>query len=168
MKTFEGLVTSLDENQVFVFGSNWDGFHGGGAAGFASFGEPGNVWRQYDYADKEDGWKGLWNVKGQGEGLQEGTQGKSYALPTCAKAGAQRSLTETFIMNAIRRLYACAEQFPDLDFLVAYTTMNHRLLNGYTLDDMAHFFACEDIPENIVFESGFADMVKEALKGEDD
>jgi hypothetical protein len=31
----ENLITSLNSNEVFVFGSNEDGFHGAGAAGFA-------------------------------------------------------------------------------------------------------------------------------------
>lgn len=52
------IVRHLEENEIFVFGSNANGYHGGGAAAVAmhSFGA---VW-------------------GQGEGLQ----GKSYAIPT--------------------------------------------------------------------------------------
>ena len=51
-------VRNLEENEIFVFGSNASGFHGGGAAAFAmrNFGA---IW-------------------GQGEGLQ----GQSYAIPT--------------------------------------------------------------------------------------
>lgn len=51
-------IDHLEENEIFVFGSNADGFHNGGAAGYAmrNFGA---VW-------------------GQGEGLQ----GQSYAIPT--------------------------------------------------------------------------------------
>lgn len=51
-------IRSLKENEIFVFGSNKGGFHGGGAAAYAmqNFGA---IW-------------------GQGEGLQ----GKSYAIPT--------------------------------------------------------------------------------------
>lgn len=51
-------ITKLEPNEIFVFGSNLQGFHGGGAAALAHrcFGA---VW-------------------GQGEGLQ----GQSYALPT--------------------------------------------------------------------------------------
>lgn len=52
------FITKLDDNEVFVFGSNLQGMHGGGAAATAHrcFGA---VW-------------------GQGVGLQ----GKSYAIPT--------------------------------------------------------------------------------------
>ncbi len=52
------LITSLEENEVFVFGSNLQGYHGGGAARFALH-QFGAMW-------------------GQGEGLQ----GQSYAIPT--------------------------------------------------------------------------------------
>lgn len=52
------MITSLKDNEIFVFGSNLDGFHGGGAARVA-YGRFGAVW-------------------GQGTGLQ----GQSYAIPT--------------------------------------------------------------------------------------
>lgn len=53
-----GRITRLAENEIFVFGSNLDGFHAGGAARVAA-NEFGAIW-------------------GQGVGLQ----GKSYAIPT--------------------------------------------------------------------------------------
>ena len=52
------VVRHLEENEIFVFGSNANGYHGGGAAAVAMH-NFGAVW-------------------GQGEGLQ----GKSYAIPT--------------------------------------------------------------------------------------
>ena len=51
-------IRELSENEIFVFGSNVNGFHGGGAARFA-MNKFGAVW-------------------GNGEGLQ----GSSYAIPT--------------------------------------------------------------------------------------
>ena len=51
-------ITELKENEVFVFGSNLSGSHGGGAAWIA-YQKFGAIW-------------------GQGEGLQ----GQSYAIPT--------------------------------------------------------------------------------------
>ena len=53
-----GMISELKENEVFVFGSNLGGFHGGGAAR-AAMNRFGAVW-------------------GQGVGLQ----GQSYAIPT--------------------------------------------------------------------------------------
>lgn len=52
------LITELDDNEVFVFGSNIQGHHGGGAAALA-FEKFGAEW-------------------GKGTGLQ----GQSYAIPT--------------------------------------------------------------------------------------
>lgn len=57
-RTTPDFITSLAENEVFVFGSNLAGFHGGGAASVAHQ-RFGAVW-------------------GQGVGLQ----GQSYAIPT--------------------------------------------------------------------------------------
>jgi len=51
-------IDHLEENEIFVFGSNASGFHGGGAAAYAMR-KFGAIW-------------------GQGEGLQ----GQSYAIPT--------------------------------------------------------------------------------------
>ena len=57
-RTTPDFITRLAENEVFVFGSNLAGFHGGGAARVAHQ-RFGAVW-------------------GQGVGLQ----GQSYAIPT--------------------------------------------------------------------------------------
>lgn len=51
-------IDQLEENEIFVFGSNANGYHGGGAAAYAMR-KFGAIW-------------------GQGEGLQ----GQSYAIPT--------------------------------------------------------------------------------------
>ncbi len=71
MKTYKGLITKLESNEVFVFGSNLRGFHGAGAAGYASFGVPGNSWRKFNYDKKPHNWEGKWNRKGCSEGLQK-------------------------------------------------------------------------------------------------
>ncbi len=52
------MITSLEDNEVFVFGSNKEGMHIGGAAAFA-----------------QENFGAVW---GKGEGLY----GQSYALPT--------------------------------------------------------------------------------------
>ena len=51
-------ITELKENEIFVFGSNLEGMHGGGAAS-AAYNKFGAIW-------------------GQGVGLQ----GQSYGIPT--------------------------------------------------------------------------------------
>ncbi len=57
-KTIPELITELKQNEVFVFGSNLEGAHGGGAAR-AAYEKFGAIW-------------------GQGVGLQ----GQSYGIPT--------------------------------------------------------------------------------------
>lgn len=73
-------ITQLGENEVFVFGSNLQGMHGGGAAYFA--------------------WKKFGAVWGQGTGLQ----GQSYAIPTM-QGGVEtiKPYTDEFIEFARKR-----------------------------------------------------------------
>ena len=66
------MIRQLGENEIFVFGSNANGYHRGGAAAFAMR-EFGAVW-------------------GQGEGLQ----GKSYAVPTTEGMGQLREAVNSF------------------------------------------------------------------------
>ena len=152
-KFYSGLITKLEKNQVFVFGSNLSGFHGAGSAGFASFNESGNVWRKHHYDIWKYGAKGKWNVKGVGEGFQEGSIGKSYAIPTVTKAGAKRSRTPEEIKNSIIKLYKFAKENPQYEFLVAQE--DKIGLNGYTPQEMAECWKCIEIPENVLFEEMF-------------
>ncbi len=65
-------IDTLQPNEIFVFGSNVNGFHAGGAAATAMH-KLGAVW-------------------GQGEGLQ----GQSYALPTMEGMDSMRAAVERF------------------------------------------------------------------------
>ncbi len=69
-------VRRLEENEIFVFGSNASGMHGGGAAAFAMQ-HFGAVW-------------------GQGEGLQ----GRSYAIPTMEGLPAMAEAINRFALFA--------------------------------------------------------------------
>lgn len=84
----EETITRLEDNEIFVFGSNLGGYHGGGAADIA-FRQFGAIW-------------------GQGVGLQ----GQSYAIPTMGRGGIDeiRTHVEDFI--------TFAESQPELIFLV--------------------------------------------------
>lgn len=66
------MIRQLGENEIFVFGSNANGYHRGGAAAFAM--------REFGA------------VCGQGEGLQ----GKSYAVPTTEGMGQLREAVNRF------------------------------------------------------------------------
>ncbi len=133
-KTYSGKVTSLQPNQIFVFGSNPEGRHGAGAAKYAkdNFGA----------------------IYGQGEGLQ----GQSYALPTKdlrVKANnSLRSISPQDITSNIKKLYDVARANPTKEFLVSdYSESN---LNGYTGQEMANMFnAAGPIPSNMVFNENF-------------
>lgn len=161
IKSYQGLITSLLPNQVFVFGSNIQGFHGAGAAGFASFGKHGNVWRDEAYATKSNGWKGLWNVKGVGEGFQEGTKGKSYAVPTVLRPNARRSRTKDEIVHSILFMYQFAYKNPQWEFLVSDSSMN-----GYSDYEMGQMYIdAGPIPSNVVFSEKYAGMIRTGIKG---
>lgn len=159
MKYYQGKIIKLKENQVFVFGANKQGFHGAGSAGYASFGISGNVWRQFDYANKTDGWVGKWNVKGK-LGFQKGSEGLSYALQTVLSP--KHPLKPQEIIQNIQELYNFANNHPNLDFLIAYDGKNKykKNLNGYSSQQMASFFAELKIPKNVVFEENFMKLVK--------
>jgi len=69
-------IRHLETNEIFVFGSNAGGYHGGGAAAFAMH-QFGAIW-------------------GQGEGLQ----GQSYAIPTMEGIESMRTAIERFTQFA--------------------------------------------------------------------
>ena len=77
---------------IFVFGSNLNGIHGAGAAGFA-YSKRGAVW-------------------GQGEG----PQGDSYALPTCIAPGVPLDLRS--IRHYVEKFLDFAKRHPELSFQV--------------------------------------------------
>lgn len=163
MNTYSGIISCLKPNQVFVFGSNMNGFHGAGSAGYASFGVHGNHWRSREYHKKPDGWKGLWNVKGRAEGYQEGTAGRSYALPTVSTV--KKPLLDNVVSENITRFYRFAESRPDLEFLVAYSARCSVYLNTRTPEEMAVLFLPENhnmegFPPNVLFEKKFYDLMR--------
>lgn len=85
-------ITSLENNQIFVFGSNEAGRHGKGAAKQAlQFGA----------------------VYGKGEGLQ----GNTYAIPT-KNPSISKTLTLDKIKIYVARFIEFAGKRPDLEFLV--------------------------------------------------
>ncbi len=70
------LITQLEPNEIFVFGSNKQGFHGGGAARIAN------------------------KFFGAEWGVGEGLTGQTYALPTMEGTDSFRCAVETFIACA--------------------------------------------------------------------
>lgn len=140
-KVYYGLVENLMSKEVFVFHSNLSGFHGAGAAGFASFGVAGNHWRKYHYEAKPIGWKGRWNVKGAHSGYQEGSSGNSYAIPTVVKPGSEDTIPITEIRKSIEELFRFTNQRKDLIFYIAQTDKSGY--SGYSPKEFIEvYFSC--------------------------
>jgi hypothetical protein len=116
--TYSGQITSLSENQVFVFGSNPLGVNGnpdkgtGGAA----------------LSALKNGW-----VK-QGEKMDNkvSDSGKAYGLTTVTAPGTKRSMTAEQITSGIEKLYKLAYGNPQKQFLIAYMGKTGNNLNGYS------------------------------------
>jgi hypothetical protein len=104
-------ITSLDKNEVFVFGSNLAGIHGAGAAKLAhtNFGA----------------------IYGKGNGIQ----GQSYAIPT--KDFAIETLEYTNIEKHVQEFITFARENPEIIFLV---TLIGCGLAGYKPKDIAPLF----------------------------
>lgn len=113
-------ITSLKANEVFVFGSNFAGRHGKGAALLAM---------------KKFGAK-----PGQGTGLM----GQSYGIAT--KDARLRTLPLDSVLWQIRKFIKFAEQNPQLHFLVTQIGCG---LAGYKPKDIAPLFFRHQIPGNV-------------------
>ncbi len=154
INTYSREIISLKPNEVFVFGSNLSGFHGAGAAGFATFNKKGNIWREFDYDKWPNGKKGKWNIKGVGWGYQEGEIGKSYAIPTVKKPGEKRSMPLIHIRLHIETFNAFSKAMSHLSFYVAQGPGGN--LNGYSTEELQKiWFDYIGWPENVYFSEEF-------------
>lgn len=113
MATFDekGFITSLDTNEVFIFGSNLAGRHGAGAALTAK------------------------NKFGAIYGIGEGPQGRSYAFPTLDwnlnKLSTERLRTSAELLRAWAGMYS---------WHTFFLTDVGCGLGGYTPEYMKQFF----------------------------
>ena len=139
-KTYSGKVTSLQPNQIFVFGSNPLGINGN-----PSKGTGGAALVAYRIA----------GVK-QGEKMDNrlSDSGKAWGITTVTGPGKKKSKTPQEIIEGVKKLYEYAKENPTKEFLVSdYSGTN---LNGYTGQEMADMFnAAGPIPSNIVFNENF-------------
>jgi len=131
MKVTESNITSLAENQVFVFGSNESGRHGKGAAKTAL----------------------KWGAKySQADGLQ----GRTYGIPT-VNASISKSLTVDKIKTYVDRFLFFAKERQDLHFLVTEIGCG---LAGLTPKQVAPLFKEAVLMENISLPEKFIRVVK--------
>lgn len=126
------MITELQPNEVFVFGSNEQGFHGAGTAGLACRGDARNTWRSdawFQAAMKAPVGSpariGKWAIFGVARGFQVGTEGRSYAIATVTKPGARRSVSRRDVYYQLDELWAFAKAHPELTFWLT------RLGQGY-------------------------------------
>ncbi len=86
------MYNELKENQIFVFGSNLNGNHYGGAA------------------------KQAYEQFGAEWGVGEGTTGRCYAFPTLGQEMEKRTFPEWIASK--QKLFRIAEENPDKEFLL--------------------------------------------------
>jgi hypothetical protein len=123
-------ITSLKEDEVFVFGSNLRGVHGAGAAKTAL----------------------QWGAQ---YGNPRGLQGKTYAIPT--KDRALNTLPIREIARYVSAFMIFASRFPEKKFLVTAVGCG---LAGYTPEDIAPLFRwCVDL-ENVWLPESFWKILK--------
>jgi hypothetical protein len=137
--TYTGEITSLKENEIFVFGSN----------------EGSSTGRKPTH--------GLGNAKvardkfGAIQGQPRGLQGQSYGIVTKKFWDKERSSSPEEIKREIQNLYAFATNNPDKILKVAYMGGPEVVGNsGYTNAELASMFAAFSIPSNVQFEVEFA------------
>ena len=135
-KTYSGFIHYMNKDQIFVFGSNTQGRHGKGAALTARI-KFGAIY-----------------------GNPEGLQGKSFAIITKdLTKKTHPSRTPAQVVSQIEKLYKYATLHPDKEFIIAYKCGDNNL-NAYSSHDMAKMFASRYIPNNIVFDKDFYELVK--------
>ena len=141
---FTGMITCLQPNQILVFGSNASGFHGAGAAGFACRGTSQNTWRHDEWFLKamkspvgSTERVGKWAIFGHARGLQQGREGRSYAIVTIKHPGQRRSIPLSEIQAQFVDLCSCCHSNPQSEFL--FTAVGSGLA-GYTAAEMLATF----------------------------
>lgn len=129
MNTPENIQT-LKENEIFVFGSNMNGNHTGGAAKLAveKFGA----------------------VMGQAEGIQ----GQSYAIPTLDKNMQKVSIKDLEISLGNFRKYA--ENNPDKTF---YLTKIGCGIARFDTNEMAYQVLKAKLPDNVILPKEFTYLI---------
>jgi len=126
MRISPDFIDSLEENEIFVFGSNLSGIHGAGAAKQAM------------------GWGAVW---GQSEGLQ----GKTYAIPTKDK-NVYTTLPLPQINSYVKNFIEFARKNPHLKFLVTEIGCG---LAGYVPAQIAPLFIESVDLENVFLPQSF-------------
>lgn len=105
------MINKLESNQIFVFGSNMLGHHGGGAAKQAM-----------------DSFGAQW-------GIAEGLTGRCYAFPTLEREMTKRGIQA--LERSRDRLYATANALPEKEFLLTPVGTG---IAGYSYEEITPLF----------------------------
>ena len=109
---YDGLITSLAANEIFVFGSNLQGRHGAGTALVA----------KTKFAART--------------GASWGHTGRCFAL-TAKGMNKNRGLAAETIAQNYKKLYEAARRHSSYKYKLAYTSGTSRLLCGHSHDQTA-------------------------------
>lgn len=127
------FIESLEQNEVFVFGSNLNGVHSGGAS-LMAFRNFGAEWGQV-----------------------EGPQGQSYAIPTDIRGEAVGNISD-FLKKHIDKFLDYAKVHQDKTFLVTKIGCGTA---GFSGDFMAQFFKEAIGMENVRLPKEFVEILTE-------
>lgn len=119
-------IETLKENQIFVFGSNENGYHAGGAARQA-LEKFGACW-----------------------GKPKGIQGQSYAIVTLDEL--MRQVPSSYILEQLIELNNYAKQNPDKEFLM---TLIGCGIAGFRVEDIKELCKIIDWSKNIILPDEF-------------
>jgi hypothetical protein len=135
-----GLVESLKDGQVFVFGSNMLGAHTGGAS-LMAMQRFGAVW-----------------------GQAEGPQGRCYAIPVDIRGEAVGNVS-AYLKRHIDKFLAYAKEHKELFFLVPRIGCGAA---GFDEEFVAPFFKEAMGMENVSLPRSFVEILKDDCKGQKD
>lgn len=128
-------ITSLQPNEVFVFGSNRQGVHGAGAAKAAM----------------------KWGAK---RGIGEGLSGATYAIPTKETWRDKSGIPLEELRGHVQMFIRFAKSRPELRFLVTAIGTGYA---GFTADVVAPLFAETLDIDNILLPQEFAELLTTSL-----
>ena len=135
------MIEKLEPHQVFVFGSNGQGFHGAGSAGLACRGDSRNNWRQDQWflaAMRGGDPTGKWAVYGVARGFQQGREGMSFAIQTVTRPGAKQSVSRREIYYQLVDLWDFARANPQWEILLTPVGQGYA---GWSREEMAEVWA---------------------------
>lgn len=119
-------IKTLKPNQIFVFGSNANGYHAGGAARQAV---------EYFGA--------CW-------GIPKGIQGQSYAIVTLDES--MRKVSPSYILEQLVELNNFASGNPDKEFLVTPIGCG---IAGFAIEDISKLCQLVKWSENVILPNEF-------------